>query len=244
MSLSAEEKKKFLKALEEDEEFKFAVAGLLGYKEILERIVELEKGHKDLKASVEELKSGQEELKSSVKELKASVGELERGQKELKTSVEDLKIGQEELKSSVEELKSGQEELKADFKRLERVVNVVAHRFGVLSEESFREGVRYLLEEEFGVAKVSKFIAKDEEGIVYGHPSEVEVDVLIKDGRHILIEIKSRVSKGDVAELQRIGALYEKKVGVKPILTIIGGMIDEGAKKLADKLGVRIIPMY
>ncbi len=201
MSLSAEEKKKFLKALEEDEEFKFAVAGLLGYREILERIVELEKGQKELKS------------------------------------------GQEELKASVEELKSGQEELKADFKRLERVVNAIAHRFGVLSEESFREGMRYILEEEFGVAKVSKFVTKDEEGIVYGHPSEVEVDVLIKDGRHILIEIKSRVSKGDVAELHRIGLLYEERVGVKPFLAIIGGMIDEGAKKLADELGVKIIPV-
>ncbi len=200
MSLSAEEKRKFLKALEEDEEFKFAVAGFLGYREILERIVELEKGH------------------------------------------EELKSGQEELKGSVEELKSGQEELKGSVKRLEKTVNVIAHRFGVLSETSFREGMKYVLEEEFGVANVGRFLIEDEDGLVYGHPSEVEVDVLVKDGRHILIEMKSRVSKGDVAELYRVGKLYEKKVGVKPSLAIIGGMIDEGAKKLANKLGVKIVP--
>ncbi len=193
MSLSAEEKKKFLKALEEDEEFKFAVAGLIGYKEILERIVDLESGQKELKESVEGLKEG----------------------------VEGLKKGQEDLR---------------------RTVNVIAHRFGVISEMSFREGLRHILEEEFGVADVGRFVMEDDEGLVYGHPSEVEVDVLVKDGKHILVEVKSRVSKGDVAELHRIGELYERKIGIKPSLVIIGGLIDEGARELADKLDVRIIP--
>ncbi|MDK2373153.1 MAG: DUF3782 domain-containing protein [Candidatus Korarchaeota archaeon] len=215
MSLSAEEKKKFLKALEEDEEFKFAVAGLIGYKEILERIVELESGQKELKESVEG-------LKESVEGLKKGQEELESGQKELKESVEGLKESQEVLR---------------------RTVNVIAHRFGVISETSFREGLRHLLEEEFGVADVGRFVMEDDEGLVYGHPSEVEVDVLVKDGKHILVEVKSRVSKGDVAELHRIGELYERKIGIKPSLVIIGGLIDEGARELADKLDVRIIPI-
>lgn len=41
MSLSAEEKRRFLKALEEDEEFRLAVAGLLGLREVLEEIRKL-----------------------------------------------------------------------------------------------------------------------------------------------------------------------------------------------------------
>ena len=40
--LSIEEKKRFLKALEEDLEFRYAVMGLLGFKEILDRITRLE----------------------------------------------------------------------------------------------------------------------------------------------------------------------------------------------------------
>ncbi|MEL9991521.1 MAG: hypothetical protein QXP98_06960 [Thermoproteus sp.] len=41
MGLSVEEKKRFLKALEEDEEFRLAVAGLLGLREVLEEIRKL-----------------------------------------------------------------------------------------------------------------------------------------------------------------------------------------------------------
>ena len=77
-------------------------------------------------------------------------------------------------------------------------------------------------------------------GIVYGHPSEVEVDVLVRDKEHILIEVKSRVSKGDVAELSRIGRLYELKEGVKPRLLIIGGFVDEKALDLARNLKVEV----
>ena len=43
------------------------------------------------------------------------------------------------------------EELSTRVERLERTVAVVAHRFGVLSEEGFREAVRYVVEEIFGV---------------------------------------------------------------------------------------------
>ncbi len=187
MSLTSEEKKKFLKALEEDEEFKYAVGGLLGYKEILDRII----------------------------------------------SIEERQARLEERQTRLEE----------EMRNTRRLLMVIAHRFGVLSESSFREGMEYVVEEILGVAEVSRFIMRDDEGLVYGHPSDVEVDVLVKDDQHILIEVKSRVSKGDVAELYRIGLLYEKKRGVKPKLLIIGGFIDEGAKALAKELNVEIRPI-
>ena len=41
MSLSAEEKRRFLKALEEDQEFRLAVAGLLGLGEVLAELKKL-----------------------------------------------------------------------------------------------------------------------------------------------------------------------------------------------------------
>ena len=42
VGLSLADKKRFLEALKEDEEFRLAVAGLLGFREILDRIVRLE----------------------------------------------------------------------------------------------------------------------------------------------------------------------------------------------------------
>ena len=42
------------------------------------------------------------------------------------------------------------------------------------------------------------------------------VDVVVRDGEHVLIEVKSRVSRSVVAELRRIGKLYEEVCGVRP----------------------------
>ncbi|PNV77720.1 MAG: hypothetical protein C0200_04720 [Thermoproteota archaeon] len=184
MALSAEEKKKFLRSLEEDEEFRYAVAGMLGYREILDRI----------------------------------------------TSIEERIVKLEERVARLEE----------EIITTRRVLMIIAHRFGVISEVSFREGMRYVVEEVLGTAKVSRLVLRDDEGIVYGHPSEVEVDVLVRDKEHILIEVKSRASKGDVAELSRIGRLYELKEGVKPRLLIIGGFVDEKALDLARNLKVEV----
>ncbi|MMZ70104.1 hypothetical protein D1872_330680 [compost metagenome] len=53
------------------------------------------------------------------------------------------------------------------------------------------------MEDLFG-ATAFRWTAYDSEGVVYGHPSEVEVDVVVKDNRHLLVEVKSRVDAGDV----------------------------------------------
>ena len=41
--LTREEKERFLRALEEDREFRYAVMGLVGYREVLEAITDLRK---------------------------------------------------------------------------------------------------------------------------------------------------------------------------------------------------------
>ena len=205
MALSPEEKRKFLRSLKEDEEFRYAVAGMLGYSEILDRIT-----------SIEERVVRLEERFANLEERFARL---------------------EERFANLEERVVRLEEEMASFRRL---IVVIAHRFGVISEESFREGMKYVVEEVLGTAKVSKLLLRDERGLVYGHPSTVDIDVLVRDEEHIIIEVKSRVSKGDVAEISRIGRLYEEKEGAKPRLLIIGGFVDRGAAELAKDLGVEI----
>jgi hypothetical protein len=54
------------------------------------------------------------------------------------------------------------------------------------------------------------------EGVVYGYPAVVEVDIVVRDREHILVEVRSGVSRTDVAELYRLGRLYERIHGVGP----------------------------
>ncbi len=58
-------------------------------------------------------------------------------------------------------------------------------------------------------------VYKDAECFVYGYPTTVEVYVVVRDREHVLVEVKSRVSKGDVALLYKKAKLYEWVRGVK-----------------------------
>lgn len=91
-----------------------------------------------------------------------------------------------------------------------------------------------------GGAEVTRLRLFDNKGVVYGEPSEVEVDLLIKDNVHILVEIKARVRKSDITELLRIGELYEEKKGTKPRLVIVTPTIDDNAYEFAVRKNVKV----
>ena len=128
------------------------------------------------------------------------------------------------------------EEMREDFNRrmemFDTKLSALGARWGLINEASVRQALKGILER-FFKAKVERWEVYDEKGLVYGHPSMIDVDVLIRDSEHILIEIKSHVRKGDVAELLRISQLYQEKTGVTPRLVIVSPYVDEKAKELA-----------
>ncbi len=155
-------------------------------------------------------------------------------------------LSDEERQQRLEERFASLEErqrLEREMVDSRRVLSVIGHRFGVLSEAGFGEAMKGVVEEIFGVAEVDRWVYRDEVGVVYGSPAVVEVDVLVKDGENILLEVKSRVCKGDVSILARKGELYEKVTKVKPRLAIIGGFIDRDAYVLAKRVNVEIKPI-
>ena len=131
------------------------------------------------------------------------------------------------------------EDMTTGFELLRRHIDALGARWGLLAEESFRKGLKGIVEEYFG-GTVKKWSHQDSEGYVHGHPSIIDIDLVIRDQEHILVEVKSSVSRGDISELWRIGKLYEKIKGIKPKLAIISPYIDEKAKKLAEKLKIKI----
>ena len=228
MGLTAEEKERLLRALEVDREFRYALMGLLGFKEVLERITKLEEGHKEILERIIKLEERQQKLEERFVRLEERQQKLEERQQKL-----------EERFAQLEERFAKLEDEVREFRRL---VTVIAHRFGVISESGFREVLRYVVQEVFKVAEVRRWVYRDESGYVYGYPAVVEVDVVVRDGEHVLIEVKSRVSRSDVAELRRIGKLYEEVCGVRPKLAIVGGFIDPEAYEAAAKLGIELKP--
>jgi len=179
-------KSRILKLLREDEEFRYAVAGLLGLEEILKR--------------------------------------LDRHEAELVRLREDMNRLREDMIRG--------------FELVERHISALGARWGLMAEDAFREGLRGLLEKELGF-RVERWRAYDEAGMVFGYPSEVEVDVTVSDGKLILIEVSSHVRASDVLQFRRKAELYEKMTGRKPDrLIIVTPYIDERALEAARQLGV------
>jgi len=93
--------------------------------------------------------------------------------------------------------------------------------------------MKNIVKQYFG-GEVERWITDDEEGIVFGRPSKVEVDLIIKDGEHILVEIKSNIHRSSVSQLWREGLLYRKKKGITPKLAVISPFIEADAKEEAE----------
>jgi len=103
MALSAEEKKRFLKSLDEDKEFRYAVAGYLGIAEILKRLDSLEESMVKLWEEVKSLREDFNTLKSDVSTLKSDMSTLKKDVSTLKKDVGDIRTTLDRLTLSVED---------------------------------------------------------------------------------------------------------------------------------------------
>jgi len=109
-----------------------------------------------------------------------------------------------------------------------------------MAEGAFRESLRGLLEKELGF-RVEKWRAYDESGMVFGYPSEVEVDVAVSDEKLILIEVSSHVRASDVLQFRRKAELFERKTGRRPDRLLMDTpYIDEKALEAARQLGIEV----
>jgi len=206
----------FLKLLKEDEEFRYTVAGYLGIAEVLKRLDKLA-----------------EEQTKTWKEIQRTWREIRRIWREIR----EIKKEQAKMWETINSVKS---EVATGFDRLQRRLDALGARWGVMSEKAFREGLRGVVEEELGL-RVERWTAYDEEGRVFGFPSEVEVDVAVKDGKVILIEITSHARAPDVTIFKKKADLYAEKEGRRPDrLIILTPYAEEDAKKAAERLGIEI----
>jgi hypothetical protein len=195
-------KSRILRMLKEDEEFRYAVAGLLGLEEILKR--------------------------------------WDRHEDEVRRIWQEIEKLREDMNKLREDMMKGFELMDRRISRLENLISAIGARWGIMAEDAFREGLRGILEKEFGV-KVERWITIDEEGLVYGFKSVIEVDIAIKDGKTMLIEISSSVDRSKVAAFLRKAQLYEKKTGIRPDrLIMVTPYADEDAIEAAREVGVEV----
>ena len=123
-------------------------------------------------------------------------------------------------------------------KRIDRTIGALGARWGINSEKAFREAIEAVLSELTDL-KVENYLSYDEKGEVFGHPDQIELDVVIKNGEVWVIEIKSSMSKADMYIFDRKVKFFEKQQGKKVNRKlVISPMIEPKAYEVAKKLGI------
>jgi len=113
-------------------------------------------------------------------------------------------------------------------------------RWGLYSEQSFRNALKGILEESFGV-QVLNVVEYDGDGQVFGRPDQIELDLVIKDGLLIICEIKSSMSKADMVIFDRKIKFYEQQHQRQAARTmVISPMVDARAQAVAKDLGIQV----
>ncbi|QNP29765.1 PD-(D/E)XK nuclease family protein [Cylindrospermopsis curvispora] len=132
------------------------------------------------------------------------------------------------------------EEIQKANRRYESAIGAIGSRWGLYSEASFRNGLKAILGQSFGV-EVLNLTLYDQEGEVFGRPEQVELDIIIKNGLTIVCELKSSIDKAGMYVFGRKVEFYAKSQNrVVDRKIVISPMVDERAIPVAKSLGIEI----
>lgn len=236
---------KLFSAFEEDMRARFEVRreDLQRLSDAVEELIrshrEAEKRLTKLEETADKLLQAHASVERRLSSLEERATRLERAVEGLERAVEGLERAVERLERAVDELRETQRSLDTRVRRVEIQIGALGARWGIGSEEAFRNGMRGILEE-LGF-RVERYTAWDEEGVVFGRPEQVELDVVITDGKTAVVEIKSSVSRGDVAAFQRKAEFYERKEGRRiDRKVIISPFFEPGAREMAEGFGMEL----
>ena len=143
------------------------------------------------------------------------------------------------------EMNKFREEFTESLKQFERSFNIrlsiVGNRWGINAEMAFKEGMKTIVEKEFGW-KVTKWRYEGILSDIHPKRDKYEIDVVISDSEVILVEIKGSASEADVIKFYDNVRAYERVNGVKAKRKVmIVALAYPDARLEAQKYGIELI---
>lgn len=186
----------------------------------------------NLSQTVMRLADAQMNTEYKIKELAGEVGTLAEKVKDLAVAQTRTEQRLEELAAAVKELAAAQmrtdqhvdsleKRMEAGFKSLSDQIAALGSRWGIYNEGTFRATIQGILAKMAGVT------------IKEGFYGDRQVDVVIRDGEHILLEITSRMHAKDIDNLYRSADDYYRREGVRPKMMVATSYI---SPKLMQKI--------
>jgi hypothetical protein len=199
---------------------------------------------------VDALKTEFEVKRTDFDELKGAVQQLAAAQARTETRLEELAAAQartdarlDRLAAAVAELaeaqKRTQDELTLFRRTFQSQLGGLGARWGLQTEEAFRHGIRTILHE-VGFT-TERFLTWDAAGEVFGHPEQVELDLVVQNGKVIVVEIKSALDRANTYLFNRKVAFYTQHTGHQvDRKVVVASYADERAKEVALRLGIEV----
>ena len=126
-------------------------------------------------------------------------------------------------------------------KKYDQTIGALGTRWGLHSEETFRNAIGGILQEFPSGVEVIHVNEFDDSGEVFGRPDQVELDLIIRNGKLLIAEIKSSMSRGEMYLFERKARFYEKRYQcMAQRLIVISPMVDQRAQKVADQLRIMV----
>ena len=271
MALSAEEKKRFLEALKVDEEFRLAVAGLIGLRDILEelrslreqfnklyekslehdkrfeaiekKLLEHDKRFEAIEKKLLEYDKRFEEMNKRFEALERKLLEHDKRFEAIERKLLEHDKRFEVIERKLLEHDERFKELRKDMLTLRAQVGGFTSRAGVGLEKLILEVYRDVLERKgIRAERVEKISIKDIDGRWLRKGSRIELDIYVHDQEVWFIEVKSLVEPDDVEWFQTRCEIMEKVLGKKPTRKLILAIdILKEALERARELGIEVI---
>ncbi|RLG47968.1 MAG: hypothetical protein DRO06_02045 [Thermoproteota archaeon] len=257
--------KAIIEELERSEEFRLILAGLLGYRELLERMDRVEERISRILEELRELRERSEEHDRRFNEILAQIREIQRVQAEHSRRFEEHDRRFNEILAQIREIQRVQAEhtriLEEHTKRLEehdRKFNEIIAEIREIRRIQERQGedIRSLREMYGSISETLGDIVEDlliarfreelmEQGldltelrrvIVEGH----EVDAIFTDEEAVIVEVSTTVKTRDVTRAVSLRDLVERVLRKRARVVILGMKADTKALELARERGVEV----
>ncbi len=181
-------------------------------------VEELTEAQKRTESRVEELTEAQkrtevrvEKLAETVDGLAGTVDGLAEAQKRTEVRVEELVGTVDGLAEAQKRTETRLEEtiqvMRDGFRTLDNRITALGGRWGIMAESTFRNAVEGILE------KAGYTVSK-------GHYGNREVDVVVRNGEHMLVEITSSMRKSDIEKYMASADDYRDRTGIDPHLMV------------------------
>ncbi len=227
--LSPEEKKRLLRTLEVDRELRYAIAGLIGLKEVLEKLGYVESRIREHSERIEYLTQKIEEYSRRIEEHSKTIKWLTQRIEEHSRRLEELSERIKELTKSVTETKVA--------------IGSLGRRIGVDLEKLILNLYKDVVEK-FGIdiKRIEKKSYKDVDGKYLYKGARIELDIYMSDNVAYFIEVKSLAEVDDVEWFNTKCSIMKNVLGIERVEKLIVAVnITRNALKRARELGVHVV---